>query len=522
MCKMGLIRLLGCLLLVTTSFIMNAVPVMANGQADLIPTDMHTTALYAGAANSVTVVVSNNGTDNVTDFDVKLEAYNISTGNTTTVDTKTGNSILGKDEPYYWSKFVNFDWTPATSGNYTLIATVDSLVSVSETDEFNNVLSANVTVIDLTSVTIKVRVEGQTSTIWSGNVTFSTSTITDNEDNPHVLNYPTALGALDEASKTGGFSYVVTSSLYVSEVAGEAEVLVAPWPGWMFRVDYASPNVGAADYALSENNTEVLWYYGVYGAQPLKLTVGNTSLPSTDNFMATVEYYDDTILDFAPADNATVHADSRIYTTNATGQVNVSLPPGVYTVYADRGDYTEYTRSNSETVVVYVTLTLRPGWNFISIPKKLTSDNCTASGVFAGVNTDGHSIFQYTSSGWSAMSTNTTVSPLAGIWIYSTTTKELRPQFDPNPRQVPPAKQLSAGWNAIGFSDFTSAPANSALTSVESKWATLIGYDAEIQAYEASIINNTTDGPHRESLDMYPWKGYWLYMTSAGELAGIG
>jgi len=213
-----IIRILGCMLIIPTIFAMNAVPVMANGQADLLPTDIHTTALYASAVNSVTVVVANNGTDNVTDFDVKLEAYNFSTDNTTTVETKTGNSILGKNEPYYWPAFVNFEWTPATSGNYTLIATVDSSGNVTETAEMNNVLSANVTVIDLTPVTIKVRVEGQTSTIWSGNVTFSTSTITDNEDNTHILNYPTALGALDEASKAGGFSYVANSSLYVSQI----------------------------------------------------------------------------------------------------------------------------------------------------------------------------------------------------------------------------------------------------------------------------------------------------------------
>jgi len=314
-----------------------------------------------------------------------------------------------------------------------------------------------------------------------------------------------------------------TAAYMLARLIMEAEVLEDPWPGWMFRVDYASPNVGAADYALSDNNSEVLWYYGIYGTKPLKLTADNTNLPPTDNFTATVEYYDDNTSSFTPLDSATFHAGERIYTTDTNGQVNISLPPGGYTVYADKGDYTQYTRSNSETVVVYVTLTLKPGWNFISVPKKLASDNSTAEKVFAGVDTGGHSVFQYMSSGWAAMSANTTVSPLDGIWIYSTTTKELRPVFDSNPRQVPPTKQLAAGWNAIGFSDFTAASANSALTSVEDKWATLLGYNAENQTYEPSIINNdTTSGSHNESGLMYPWRGYWLYMTSAGELAAIG
>ena len=227
-----IIRLLSCLLLISPIFVISPVPAMANGDVDLLPTDIDVTTLYAGVSNSVIVVVSNNGTDNVTSFDVKLEAYNVSTNTTATVETKTGNSILGKNELYYWPAFLNFNWAPATPGNYTLIATVDSSENVTETNETNNMLTDNVSVMELASVTVTVRVEGQTSTIWSGNVTFSTSDITDNEGTTHTINYPTALGALDEASKAGGFSYVVSSSLYVKEVANEAEVIEYPWPGW--------------------------------------------------------------------------------------------------------------------------------------------------------------------------------------------------------------------------------------------------------------------------------------------------
>jgi hypothetical protein len=507
---------LGFLILAFTFFGVSTPQVIADGDVDLEPTQIIITTLYASANNSVTVVVANNGTDNVKDFDLNLEAYNSATNTTTTmVKTQTDNVTP------YWPAFLKFNWVPAESGNYTLTATVDPSDNITEKDKTNNVLTDNVTVIDLTSVNVKVRVEGSTSTIWSGNVTFSNSTITDKEDNDvHTFNYPTALGALDEASRAGGFSYVVTSSLYVEEVAGEAEVLASPWPGWKFRVDWADSSVGAADYALSENDIEVLWYYGTWGgSQPLRLTLDN-SIPYPDNLTALVEYYDDT--DWNPLSDATLHAGERIYTTDAKGEVDVSLPPGLYHVFADKGDYTQFTRSNTETAIVYVTLTIQPGWNFISIPKKLASDNCTASEVFAGIDTDSRPILQCTSGGWSEMSANSTVSPLEGIWIYSTSTKELRPQFDPNPQQIPPTKQLWAGWNAIGFSDFTAAPANSTLTSVESKWSTLIGYDSASQTYDPSIINNDiTGGPHNEGQDMYPWKGYWLYMTSAGELAAI-
>ena len=78
---------------------------------------------------------------------------------------------------------------------------------------------------------VYVRVEGENATIWSGDVNVFTSTIVDDEGNSHYLADPTALGALDEASKMGGFPYKVRyygdwDSLYVYSVSGEAEKTV--------------------------------------------------------------------------------------------------------------------------------------------------------------------------------------------------------------------------------------------------------------------------------------------------------
>jgi hypothetical protein len=212
-------------------------------------------------------------------------------------------------------------------------------------------------------------------------------------------------------------------------------------------------------------------------------------------------------------------------------------------VYADKGDYTTSIRSNKETVNVYVPLTLKAGWNFISMPKRLASGYSTAQQVFDSVDTAGHSIFTYDgTNGWTAMSSDNVVSPLEGIWIYSAAEVELHPvvsplegiwiysaaevelhpAFDTNPRQVPPTKQLSAGWNAIGFSDFTAASADSALTSVEDDWTVLIGFDTDNQTYEVSIINNAPTGDaHDEDRELNCWQGYWLHVTTACQLAAI-
>lgn len=516
------VRLFGCLLLVATLCVINFTPVMAQAEPDLQPTSIEVANLYAGAINKVTVVVANNEDVPVADFDVKLEVGD--GAGYTEVDTKTGNSILASGNSWYWAVSVKFDWTPATAGAYTLRATVDS--AVAETNETNNQLEQVVTVLASDPITVNVRVEGQTETIWSGEVTFFSSTITDKHDDTYTIEVPTAMGSIHAASIAGGFNIVIDSMYgpvdYLEEVEGEGPVLEPPYPGWMFRVNWATSNIGAADYGLAGGD-EVLWYYGAWGVQPLRTTVSSNSVLSGNSFNVTVEAYDGTNWNAVPA-GVPVYVSTLTYATDVNGQVlNLALNPGSYTVYADTGDYTTNIRSNKETVIVYVPLNLQPGWNFVSVPKRLASGYSTAQQVFGNVDTAGHSIFKYdTTNGWTAMGTSDVVSPLEGIWIYAAAAKELHPAFDTNPRQVPPTKQLAAGWNAIGFSDFTAASADSALTSVESKWAILIGFDAATQTYEVSIINNAPAGdPHSEDRDMSCWKGYWLHMTSAGELAGV-
>lgn len=508
------VRLFGCLLLVATLCVINFTPAMANPAPDL-QCQLEVNEVYTGIANKVIIVVPDPG-EAINDFQVKLEVNDGTSYTEVATNTVSGAFAWGDAS-------TTFTWTPASDGDYTLRATVDSNNDVVETNEGNNQTTQAVTAAAASAKTVTVRVEGQTSTIWSGEVTFTTSTITDKYGDTYTLDYPTAMGAIHAASVAGGFDLVVDSMFgpidYVESVAGEA---AAGWNGWMYRVNWNSPNFGAKEYAVSDGDT-VLWSYTVWGSQPLRTTVSSNSVLSGNSFNVTVEAYDGTNWNAVPA-GVPVYVSTLTYATDVNGQVlNLALNPGSYTVYADTGDYTTNIRSNKETVIVYVPLNLQPGWNFVSVPKRLASGYSTAQQVFGNVDTAGHSIFKYdTTNGWTAMGTSDVVSPLEGIWIYSAAEDELHPAFDTNPRQVPPTKQLAAGWNAIGFSDFTAASANSALTSVEAKWAILIGFDAATQTYEVSIINNAPAGdPHSEDRDMSCWKGYWLHMTSAGELAGV-
>ncbi|MGV8128596.1 MAG: DUF3821 domain-containing protein [Methanolinea sp.] len=168
------------------------------------------------------------------------------------------------------------------------------------------------------------------------------------------------------------------------------------------------------------------------------------------------------------------------------------------------------------------TMNLYSGWNFISTPRALADGHNTASSVFSGVNTGGHSIFTYDagSTSWQALTANSTVKPLDGIWIYSTASVSVSLTYRNNPLDTPPTKAMYSGWNSIGFSDVNPAAAKDTLQSVQSQWTQLIGYNGASQYYDTSIIKGGS-GSHSDTNPMNPFKGYWLFMNAPGTLAAI-
>ncbi len=205
-------------------------------------------------------------------------------------------------------------------------------------------------------VTVGVRIEGENENIWSGSVTVDESWITaDNSDIEYHLEDPTAIGALDEAASEGEFDYVTTDewgSLYVTSIDGEEPEGMA---GWMYRVDYISPSVGAADFILDESSPpdpphqEVLFYYGNWDDIPLKIEVNNTTPNDGDSFTVTVSEYNDEFAEWYLIENATVYADTS-YTTDVNGEVGITIyNNATIEVYAEKDGYI---RSNPVTVVV--------------------------------------------------------------------------------------------------------------------------------------------------------------------------
>ncbi|CAD7767872.1 hypothetical protein FHEFKHOI_00015 [Candidatus Methanoperedenaceae archaeon GB50] len=318
---------------------------------DLTVTDVaRPLRLRADVINPITATVANIGSGDSGSFDVTLAADG------TLLDTVTIPSLASGE-----SMDVEFLAVP-TEGNLTLTVTADASDTVDESDETNNTLTSDVTVLETLTATVNVRIEGKDDTIWQGDVTFDSSTLTTTDGAVHYLNEPTALGALDEASKLGGFDYVledINGELYVTEIAGETMI---DWNNsWMYRVDYYFlPWVEAADFVLNLTTPpdtphgKVLWYFGTWTTPPLNIELDRTNVEIGEDYaVATVTAYNDSVSTFEPVENATVHANSLTFQTDSDGKATLIIDTaGDYTIYAEKGTWEDYTRSEKRDLTI--------------------------------------------------------------------------------------------------------------------------------------------------------------------------
>jgi PKD repeat protein len=163
---------------------------------------------------------------------------------------------------------------------------------------------------------------------------------------------------------------------------------------------------------------------------------------------------------------------------------------------------------------------LYSGWNFISVARPLADAYANASVVFRNVPTGGHAIWSYDPYGqfWDQVLTNTKIEPLFGYWIYSVSANTINLTFKNDPVSIPAQRSLPPGWAAVGFTGATPATAKDTFSSVKNSWIYARGFDNARQQWEPTLVN----GGQGENTYLYPSKGYWLYMETAGTLAAIG
>jgi hypothetical protein len=125
-------------------------------------------------------------------------------------------------------------------------------------------------------LTVHVRVEGARTSIYGAHeprLRVFTGALAADDGSAHMLTQPTALGALEAASRKGEFYYRLQNAafgLYVDRI-GRREA--AGSAGWVYKVNGVSPPVGADNYVVQEGDT-VVWYWADFASgSPVTLDV---------------------------------------------------------------------------------------------------------------------------------------------------------------------------------------------------------------------------------------------------------
>ncbi len=161
---------------------------------------------------------------------------------------------------------------------------------------------------------VKVRVEGRTQTIFGSA--------------QPVLQAGNALQALEAASVAGEFHYSLTSSSFGDYVSQIGKYAAAADAGWVFKVNGASPPVGADQVTLADGDV-VLWYWATFGSAGGPPTLELERLPGDCYRVSAVN--DQGLR--RPAAGAVLHVDSRRVKTEA-GHGCVGRHRGLVRAYA--------------------------------------------------------------------------------------------------------------------------------------------------------------------------------------------
>jgi len=181
-----------------------------------------------------------------------------------------------------------------------------------------------------------IRIEGKVDTVWDGIVTVGESyiyakNVDTGEIEEHYIPFPSVLGAVDEASKKEGFSYVVEywpswDAFLVKTIADDSD-----W--WHYWVDYKLPMVDVGKYELTNQDAEILFgYLENWEAHALRISVDKEDVKKNEKF--TVSVFNETMIG---VEGATVYVGSKMYITDDNGNVTVScVTSGTYEIFAEK------------------------------------------------------------------------------------------------------------------------------------------------------------------------------------------
>lgn len=186
-------------------------------------------------------------------------------------------------------------------------------------------------VVTTTSVgTVYFRIEGATKQLCQGQAQATT-----------------ALHVLEVAAKQCNFTYEMRDTgmgAYVASVGGEA---AQEEKGWLYRVNWRQPEVGAQAYAV-KNGDYVTWYFGRFDAQNLRVKVLNVErIPTGARVHVLAESETNGV--FEPVAQVALYTNQYRTETNEQGISMFTVPWGEYRV---SGMLENHVRSHASTINV--------------------------------------------------------------------------------------------------------------------------------------------------------------------------
>ena len=163
---------------------------------------------------------------------------------------------------------------------------------------------------------------------------------------------------------------------------------------------------------------------------------------------------------------------------------------------------------------------LSAGWNLISTPTVL-ANNSWGNVTGLGDGLDYCIAYNYDPAlgKWVQMKPNTQFKPLEAIFVKLNSPDVMEFIGTTDPLTVPPARELSKGWNLIGLNDMNEVKVDIALRSIEVADPGERGYISVYSpAYNSAEWTYTIGESPVPS--MKPYEGYWVFMDHSDTLAG--
>jgi len=179
--------------------------------------------------------------------------------------------------------------------------------------------------------------------------------------------------------------------------------------------------------------------------------------------------------------------------------------------------------------------TLTAGWNVWSTPIALDAQ-CDTWGEYRTLGTDlalatGANAYYFNGVTFASVTDSYVLNPCDAIYINMASAQTSPILFSPSTSA--PSKALSAGWNLVSASYIDSmesptitngvAPQTSLASVYYVSGVNNIGYSQVVSPATGQTAWSSVRGPTIDTTTgktMYPCKGYWVYMTNAGTLAG--